>query len=93
MALTITVTKKSVQKIETGYFIITLNMVASEGGEEKINKDFPQHYHSGQAPSVLVAKWKAEMSAEIAKYKAEQNIYNAAALNNAVATLNTNLAG
>lgn len=60
MALTITVTKKSVEKMDTGQFTIT---------------------------------WQAEMSAEITKYKAEQNIYSAVALTNAVATLNTNLAG
>jgi hypothetical protein len=93
MALSITVSKKSVTKDQNGQYAITLNMVAKEGLAEVINKDFTSHYHNGVDPAAIIAKWQIDMQAEIAKYKDEQSIYTHATLDAGVTTLNTNLVG
>ncbi len=95
MALTILVTKKEkgVIKRGEGLWDIILNLTCTDGGLEKINRDFSTHYGTGQDPETIIKKLQVVMQEAINDYKAEQVILNHAKLTAGIAYLNTNLVG
>lgn len=93
MALSITVSKKSVILAQEKLYQITLNMIATDNSVEVINQDFTQPYRPGDNINIKAVKFQTEMQAAIDKYKAEQNIYNNSTLTSVVTWLNSNLTG
>jgi hypothetical protein len=93
MALTLQVTKKSVQTSQRGLWIITLNLQGLDGTTEVINRDFSIRYKTGQDMEVKVKGIQEEMQELIANYKSEQVIFNHAKLTAAINYLNSNLVG
>jgi hypothetical protein len=92
MARTVTVTKRSVTTGQDGLFSITLNLLYKEDAAILLDQDFAENYWTGQAPSLVTAKVKERMQKAIDNYKACETIFNAAALNTAVTTLQNGLA-
>lgn len=93
MALTIQVSKKSVDLLMPKLWTVTLNLTCLDGGEEVINQDFSKRYRTGQDLADLEAKYQKDMQKTIDDYKAEQVIFNHAKLDMAVINLNINLEG
>lgn len=91
MALTPTVTKKSVTQSMNKMWNITLNLSVMDGVDEVINKDFNLRYRTGQDVAVRVKTIGVEMQDEIDSYKGEQVIFNHAQLDTAVTWINNNL--
>lgn len=84
MVLVITVTKKSVSEMMDKLWNIALNMTLTDDAVEVINKDYFVEYIPGDSIAEKKAAYIAMMQADIDKYKSEQTIYNAAALDTAV---------
>lgn len=84
MALATTVTKKSVTEVQSKLWSVTLNMTLDDGGVEVLNRDYSVEYIPGDSIAAKQATWIAMMQADIDKYKSEQTIYDAAALNTVV---------
>ncbi len=93
MALSITVTKKSVTQSQDGLWGITLNLVCKDGVPEVINQDFSMRYKTGQDIEVVVKRLQEEMQRIINYYKSSQVIFNHAKLATAITYLNSNLVG
>jgi hypothetical protein len=91
MALSKTVTKKSVKYAMEKLNIITFNLVVLDGAVEVINQDFSCNYIPGDAPASKVAEIVKQMQVVIDRYKAEQVIFNAAALDTAVTSISGGL--
>jgi hypothetical protein len=93
MARTVAVTKKTVEQTGPQRYVITLNLKYLEDGTAAvlIDKDYPQEYLYGEAPSIYVAKWKASMQDDIAKYKAQEAVFNNALLTTAVSNIQAGL--
>lgn len=86
----IIVTKKSVTHIQGNLFNITLNMQYLDGETVLIDSDFTEHYAIGEK-ATTAAKFKAKMQEAIDDYKATQIIFNSAAMDMAVITLQNEL--
>jgi hypothetical protein len=84
MALTKTVTKKSVSGNQESINIITFNLSLKEDTIEVINKDFSVEWRKGENIADKVKDVTAQMQSEINSYKAQKVIFDSAALNNAV---------
>jgi hypothetical protein len=93
MALTITVTKKSVSEAMPGQWTVTFNMVVEDGELEVINTDYSIDYKTGDNFDLKQVEALAKGQAIIDKYKREQTIFAATKLNTLVTYLNTNLVG
>jgi hypothetical protein len=93
MALTIEVSKVSVDEVMDKLWNITLNLRCLEGAVEVINQDFSVRYRPGQDAQARVQTILEKMQETIDDYKGEQQIFNAAQLDNAVTWLQTNLVG
>lgn len=91
MAIQAIVTKKSVKLVMPKLFSITLNLVLSDDGVEKLNQDFFFSYKPGDAPADRLKEVKEQMQDAIDNYKNEQQIFNSNALNNAVTILSGGL--
>ena len=93
MARTVTVTKKEVQKTGDKRYIITLTLKYLEDGTAAVlfEKDYPQEYLSGEAPSIYVSAWDRAMQADIADFKAEESLFNNSLLNTAVTAIQNGL--
>lgn len=87
MALTATVTKKSVIRVQDKRWIITWSTVVKDDGIEVLNKDYQVEYIPGDSVSAKEATFTSLMQADINAYKSEQNIFNAAAMDAAVANV------
>lgn len=87
MALQATVTKKAVKLAQENMHIITFNLVVMDGAAEVINQDVSIEYRKGDAPAGKVADVKEKFQKMIDDYKAEQQIFNANALNTAVSNI------
>ena len=87
MALTKTVTKKSVKYGQEKLHIITFNLSVLDGTTEIINQDFSCEYRSGDNPAQKVNEIKEQMQIAINRYKAEQVIFNSVALDTAVTAI------
>lgn len=84
MALSKSITKKSVRYGQEKLHIITFNLLVTDGATEVINQDFSCEYRQGENVSQKVAEITEKMQAAIDRYKAEQVIFNSAALDTAV---------
>lgn len=93
MALTITITKKSVTQSQDGLWNIVLNLICKDGVPEVINQDFTMRYKTGQDIEVVIKKIQGEMQKTIDYYKSSQVIFNHAKLATAITYLNSNLVG
>ena len=91
MVVEITVSKVSVSKIRSKLYGIVLNLTATENAVTLINKNFIQLYRTGDAPATVVNRFYYDMQTCISDYIEEQDIYNAAALDNAITNLEGNL--
>lgn len=84
MALTATVTKKSVTEVQSKLWNVTINMTLKDGTTEVVNKDYALHYRPGDSIAAKKNAWITMMQADIDKYKSEKTIKNSTALNNVV---------
>ena len=84
MALVATVTKSSVSKVMDKLWNITLNMTLTDDAVEAINKYYSVEYIPGDSIPAKTDEFSSMMQYDIDKYKSEQVIYTAAALNTAV---------
>ena len=91
MALVATVSKARVFEKQAKLWNVSLNMVLTDDAVEVINKDYVLHYRPGNSIAAKQAAWLALMQADIDKYKSEQTIFDAAALNTVVTNLNGSL--
>ena len=91
MALISTITKKSVTEVQSKLWNVTLNMVLTDNSVEVLNTDYLLKYRPGDSIAAKQATWIVMMQADIDKYKSEQNIYNAAALNTVVTNVGSAL--
>lgn len=94
MALTATVTKKSVSYVQDKLHNITFSFKLNDSTKtptEVINKDFSCTYQPGESPSQKVAGIVSQIQLDIDHYKAEQVIFNAAALDTAVTNIQSGL--
>ena len=93
MALTVEVSKVSVDTKEDKVYYIVLNLRCLAGATEVINKDFFMRYQVGDDVEQSVRDILVEMQNEIDKRNKEIQIYTAAKLNTAVTWLQNNLVG
>lgn len=68
-------------------YAVTLKLTVTEGATELINQDFTVNHKIGNSVAYTVARFLGAMQGCINEYQAEQNIYNAAALDSAIETL------
>ncbi len=88
MALSMTITKKSVSCSQEGLYQITLNLKYQDGTTVLLDQDFTEVYKTGQVVSRVLERFKEQMKTAIRKYKEAQVIFNAAALDSVVTNLN-----
>jgi hypothetical protein len=89
MALSTTITKKSVTLVGDGKYTITYNLLYKDGETTLIDRDFSQTFKPGMAWSTTVtALMRDEMKKAIANYKAEKAIYDGAPIAASVQNLN-----
>ena len=93
MALTVEVSKVSIDTKEDKVYYIVLNLRCLAGATEVINKDFFMRYQEGDDVEQSVRDVLMEMQSEIDKRNKEIQIYTAAKLDTAVTWLQNNLAG
>ncbi|CAK0778879.1 hypothetical protein CCP3SC15_6120001 [Gammaproteobacteria bacterium] len=93
MALTCTLTKKSVTKMDSGIYIITATLACANGATEVINQNVSVSWNNLTNVTVAQAELQTKCQAIIDRYKAEQTIYTATALNNAISAIQTALVG
>lgn len=91
MALTVTVTKKSVSYVMDKMWHVTLNMSLKDDLVEVLNRDYSVRYRTGDSVTEKVTKFIDLMQDDINKYKLEQQIYTAAALDTAVTSVQNGL--
>ncbi len=89
MALAKTITKKSVKYGQEKLHIITFNLVLTDNSVEVLNQDFSCEYRSGESPAQKVAEITEKIQLAVDRYKSEAAIFNSAALNNAVNSINS----
>ena len=91
MTLTMTVSKKPVTKVMDKLWNITMNLIMSDDGTEVLNKDYSVRYRPGDDISAKEKTLADMMQADIEKYKSEQQVYHAAALDAAVTNVQKRL--
>jgi len=91
MARTVEITKVSVKTSQRKLFAVTLHMKYLENGTVLFEQDFTENHWDGAAPSIVVNNFKFAMQQAINDYKAELDIFNATALNNAITALQNGL--
>lgn len=91
MALSVTITKKSVQLIQEKLYHVTINMKITDGTTEVLNQDFSVKYRTGESIAIKQNELIAQCQAAINKYKAELQIYNAASFTTMCNNIQTGL--
>lgn len=91
MVLTAVVTKHSVTKLIDNLYSVGMNLVLTDESVEVFNKDYFIRYRSGDDISEKTGQFITQMQADIDKYEVEQALYNAAAFDNAVVTVQAGL--
>ena len=89
--LTKTVTKKSVALTQPKLYAISFTLMIADDAGPGFTKDFVAEYHTGDNVADKVAKVTEEMQAAINIYKAEQAIFKAVAMDNAVTAIDGGL--
>jgi len=79
MALSVTITKGSVSRMQDKLYSVTVKMVLKDNNIEVLNRDFSVKYRTGETIANKKAVLQADIQAVIDNYKAEQVIFNAAA--------------
>lgn len=87
MALTATVTKKSVNYVQPKLHNIVFNLILKDGTAEVLNNDFSCQFAQGDMVSQKTAKMIEEMQIIIERYKQEKNIFNSSQLDGEVTTI------
>ena len=90
--VSIDVSKVSVSKIREKLYCIVLNLLVKDGETTLINKNFSQLHKIGHTPAYTINKFYVVMQTCISDYISEMDIYNSAALDSAISTLEGNLA-
>jgi hypothetical protein len=85
--VTIAVSKVSVRLVQMKMYAVTLKLTVTDGATEIIDQNFTKNHKIGNSPAYTVNKFLIGMQDYISAYIAEQNIYNAAALDTAIETL------
>ena len=88
MALSTTITKKSVSCGQEGLYQITLNLKYQDGTLVLLDQDFTERYKRGQAVSLIYKRFEEQMKLAIRHYKEAQVIFNASQLDAVVTNLN-----
>jgi len=88
MALSTTITKKSVTYSQEGMFNVTLNLLYKSDEVVLIDRDFSLRYKPGTAWVPVFTEAKEKMKAAIRIYKEEQVLLNAVGLDGVVTNLN-----
>ena len=91
MALTTTVTKKSVSLSQPKMWMITLNMSLKDNAVEVLNKDYSVKYKTGDSVPSKTVTFIELMQADINGYKSEQLIYNNIQLDTVVTNVQAGL--
>ncbi len=91
MALTATITKKSVTTSQKDLYAVTINLSLNDGATEVLNKDYTDKYRTGQNISTIVAKFIKTINLDIANYKEAKVIFDAAGFNTAITNIQNGL--
>jgi hypothetical protein len=83
MALVATISKKSVTLVQHKLWEVTLNMILTDD-VEVLNKDYAVRYRTGDSVQAKAERFADMMQEDIEKYKSEQMIFNAPALDTVV---------
>ena len=91
MALSATVTKKSVTYTSATDFNLVFNLLLKDGTLEVINVDIPIQFDKTDSVAKKIAEVTEKMQLEIDRYKSAQTVFNSTALNNAVTNIQNGL--
>lgn len=86
MALSTTITKKSVVQTQDGLYSVTLNLQYKDGVTVLLDRDFTENYWKGGTFNFV--NFKARMKDTIQQYKDEQALFNGTVLATVVTNLN-----
>ncbi len=89
MALTTTITKKSVVSSMEGMYQLTFNMVYVDGATVLIDRDFSAPYKTGNPWNSVTIPIREQMKKAIRLYKEEQVIFKGAGIDGIVTNLNS----
>ena len=84
--MTIQVTKKSVKVPQQKLYIITFNLVVTDG-VVVINEDFSCEFRPGEAVASKISMIKEEMQKKIDNYKLEKALFDSVQMDNAVTSI------
>ena len=87
MTLTATVTKKGVTYMMPNMWSVSINVVLTDGSIEVWDRDYSVRYRAGDDIETKTVKLIEMAQADIDKYKSEQMIFNAPALDTVVANV------
>ena len=93
MALTVSLSKVSVSEPQKGMKVLTVNMILLDGVEEMYNQNFVAVKKADISLLIVKERLRVEMQAAIDRYKREQQILESAALDNAIADIESALVG
>ena len=90
MANTATITKQSVEKLNTKDYRVTVHVVIRNTANEIIlEQDYSERYFSDLSVGDIKLKLQSQIAADWDEYITEQNIYNAAAFDTMVNQIQT----
>jgi hypothetical protein len=92
MALSGTVTKKSVTKSLDKLYHITVNFSLKDGTTEVLNRDYSIEYRTGDTVSSKQTELLRQIQSDVDNYKAEQAIFAASQFTTVVTNLNNGIA-
>jgi hypothetical protein len=91
MALTATVTKKSVTYTNTTDFNIVFNLLVNDGATVVLNMDVSTVFDKTDTVPKKITEVTEKIQTEINKYKSSIAVFNSTALNNAVTSIQNGL--
>ena len=91
MTLTATVTKTGVTYMMPNMWGVSINVVLTDDSIEVWDRDYSVRYRAGDVIAAKQAKLIEMAKADIDKYKSEQMIFNAPALDDVVTNVQTAL--
>ena len=90
MALTATVIKESVTRLNEKDYQISINVViTNESSEVLLDKDYSERYYSELSVSTVKAKLQAQIVLDWDRLVAEESIYDAAAFGTMITEIQT----
>ena len=91
MALTATVSKKSVIKTVDNRYDISFNLKLEDDAVEVVNSDYSCRYRVGDNITAKLVIIGTAMQNDIDNYKAQKTVFNSTTLNNAVTSIQNGL--